>query len=119
LSYSVGAAGGVFATSLSTGGLLGDTLFQLFGVEGLSRNLLLLSCMIGFLTGVTRSPFTAAILVLEMTDRHSAIFYFLLAGIAASSAARLVEKASFYEQGKNSLLLALGIEPEVRSKEVD
>ncbi len=119
LSYSVGAAGGVFATSLSTGGLLGDILVQLFGMEGLSRNLLLLSCMIGFLTGVTRSPFTAAILVLEMTDRHSAIFYFLLAGVAASSAARLVEKASFYEQGKNSLLLALGIEPEVRSKEVD
>ncbi|WP_254245292.1 chloride channel protein [Hymenobacter sp. BRD67] len=42
------------------------------------RNLLILVSMVGFLTGVVRSPFTAAILVLEMTDRHSAIFQLLL-----------------------------------------
>ncbi len=110
LSYSVGAAGGVFATALSTGGILGETLLQWFSLGDLSHNLLLLSCMIGFLTGVTRSPFTAAILVLEMTDRHSAIFYFLLAGIAASSAARLIDKQSFYERSKAGLLLVLGVD---------
>ena len=112
ISYSVGAAGGVFATSLSAGAALGEVLMQLFTLEAYSRNLLILSCMIGFLTGVTRSPFTAAILVLEMTDRHSAIFYFLLASIAASSAARLVDRESFYETGKNSILRSFGITPE-------
>ncbi|MCF8238708.1 MAG: chloride channel protein [Saprospiraceae bacterium] len=110
LSYSVGAAGGVFATALSTGAVLGETLLQLFTLGDLSHNLLLLSCMIGFLTGVTRSPFTAAILVLEMTDRHSAIFYFLLAGIAASSAARLIDRQSFYDQSKEGILHTLGVE---------
>ncbi len=112
ISYSVGAAGGVFATSLSTGAALGEVLMQLFTLEAYSRNLLILSCMIGFLTGVTRSPFTAAILVLEMTDRHSAIFYFLLAAIAASSTARLIDRESFYETGKKSILLSLGITPQ-------
>ncbi len=112
ISYSVGAAGGVFATSLSAGAALGEVLMQLFTLEAYSRNLLILSCMIGFLTGVTRSPFTAAILVLEMTDRHSAIFYFLLASIAASSAARVVDRESFYETGKNSILRSFGITPE-------
>lgn len=117
LSYSVGAAGGVFATSLSTGGVLGESLLQYFELGDLSHNLLVLSCMIGFLTGVTRSPFTAAILVLEMTDRHSAIFYFLLAGISASSTARLVDRNSFYENGKNAILTALGVEIEARKPE--
>jgi H+/Cl- antiporter ClcA len=60
--------------------------------------------MIGFLTGVTRTPFTAAILVLEMTDRHSAIFYFLLAGMIANLGAGLVLKHSFYEIQKDGYL---------------
>lgn len=40
--------------------------------------------MVAFLTGVTRSPFTSAVLVLEMTDRHNVIFFLMLSGIAAS-----------------------------------
>ncbi|HWB65141.1 MAG TPA: chloride channel protein, partial [Chitinophagales bacterium] len=52
--------------------------------------------MIGFLTGVTRSPFTSSVLVLEMTDRHSAIFYLMLAGIVALIAARVISNRSFY-----------------------
>jgi len=84
------------------------------GREGPALNLLILSPMIGFLTGVTRSPFAAAILVLEMTDRHSAIFYFLLASIAASSTARVIDRESFYESGKRSILLSLGVQPEPR-----
>ena len=119
LSYSVGAAGGVFATALSTGGVLGETLIQWLELGDLSHNLLVLSCMIGFLTGITRSPFTSAILVLEMTDRHSAIFYFLLAGIAASSTARLVDRRSFYEHGKTVILNALGVQVEERPEHVD
>ena len=67
LSYSSGGAGGVFATSLSAGAILGDGLAHLAGVAVADRNLLILVSMVSFLTGVVRSPFTAAILVLEMT----------------------------------------------------
>ena len=100
LSYSSGAAGGVFATSLSAGALLGDGLAQLANVPVADRNLLILVSMVSFLTGVVRSPFTAAILVLEMTDRHGAIFQLLLSGLLAQGIAALVDKHSLYEHLK-------------------
>lgn len=105
LSFSAGGAAGIFATSLSSGAMLVSLLLNtLFSVPAEHHNLLVLAGMIGFLTGVTRTPFTSAILVLEMTDRHSAIFFFLLAGIAANLAASLVLRQSFYEIRKEEFL---------------
>ena len=104
LSYSGGGAGGVFATSLSAGALLGDGLARLAGVPVVDRNLLILVSMVGFLTGVVRSPFTAAILVLEMTDRHSAIFQLLLGALLAQAVAALVDPHSLYEHLKQGFV---------------
>ncbi|WP_139925737.1 chloride channel protein [Hymenobacter sp. DG01] len=104
LSYSGGGAGGVFATSLSAGAVLGDALCRLGQVPADDRNLLILVSMVGFLTGVVRSPFTAAILVLEMTDRHGAIFQLLLSGMMAQAVASLVDSHSFYEHLKMGFL---------------
>ncbi len=104
LSFSVGAPGGIFATSLSSGASLGALLVHYGGLPEEHHNLLILVSMIGFLTGVTRTPFTAAILVLEMTDRHSAIFYFLLAGMVANLGAGRVLDKSFYEIQKDGFL---------------
>lgn len=100
LSYSSGGAGGIFATSLSAGAILGDALARLVWVAPSDTNLVVLVSMVSFLTGVVRSPFTAAILVLEMTDRHSAIFQLLLGGLMAQGAASLVDPVSFYEHLK-------------------
>ena len=100
LSYSSGGAGGVFATSLSAGALLGDGVARLAGIAVADRNLLILVSMVGFLTGVVRSPFTAAILVLEMTDRHSAIFQLLLGALLAQAVAALIDPHSLYEHLK-------------------
>ncbi len=108
VSFSVGAAGGIFATSLSSGASLGAVLVHFSGFPVEHHNLLVLVCMIGFLTGVTRTPFTAAILVLEMTDRHSAIFYFLLAGMIAHLGAGQVMERSFYEIQKDGFLKNIG-----------
>ena len=104
LSYSSGGAGGVFATSLSAGALLGDGIAQLAHVAVADRNLLILVSMVGFLTGVVRSPFTAAILVLEMTDRHSVIFQLLLSGLIAQTAAALVDRHSLYDHLKQGFI---------------
>ncbi|MGI4835017.1 MAG: chloride channel protein [Janthinobacterium lividum] len=101
LSYSSGGAGGVFATSLSAGALLGDGVAQLFNIAVADRNLIILVSMVGFLTGVVRSPFTAAILVLEMTDRHSAIFQLLLGALLAQAVAALIDPHSLYEHLKH------------------
>lgn len=100
LSYSSGAAGGIFATSLSAGAILGDGFCRLARVRPDDTNLIILVSMVSFLTGVVRSPFTAAILVLEMTDRHSAIFQLLLGGLMAQGAASLIDPVSFYEHLK-------------------
>ena len=108
LSYSSGGAGGVFATSLSAGAILGDGICQVFDVAVADRNLLILVSMVSFLTGVVRSPFTAAILVLEMTDRHSAIFQLLISGVLAQGVAALVDPHSLYEHLKAGFIRETG-----------
>src|SRR6201996_6877276 len=70
--------------SLGAGATIGSMIAHIFELTAANTNLLILSGMVGFLTGVTRSPFTSAILVLEMTDRHNVIFHLMLAGMTAS-----------------------------------
>jgi H+/Cl- antiporter ClcA len=104
LSFTVGGAGGIFAPALSTGACIGAGVSDLFNASGGNANLLMLAGMVGFLTGVTRTPFTAAILVLEMTDRHSIIFYLMLAALIANLASLLIDKHSFYDHLKKQYL---------------
>lgn len=100
LCFNVGGAGGVFAPSLAAGASIGSFLSGLFDLTGNNANILILSGMVGFLTGVTRTPFTSAILVLEMTDRHSVIFHLLLAALLSNVVALMVDKHSFYDRLK-------------------
>ena len=72
--------------------------------------------MVGFLTGVTRSPFTSTILVLEMTDRHNVIFHLILAGMVSSLVAMLVDKHSFYDHLK--LIYIRDLDEEEREKQL-
>jgi H+/Cl- antiporter ClcA len=96
-SFTTGAAGGVFAPALSTGASVGALLSEWMHLSESNTNLLALAGMVGFLTGITRTPFTSAILVLEMTDRHNVIFHLMLAGMVANLAAMLIDKHSFYD----------------------
>ncbi len=104
LSYGSGGAGGVFAPALSAGGTLGAFVSFVSDIPSEYTNVLILAGMVGFLTGVTHSPFTSAILVLEMTDRHSVIFYLMLAGMFAYLISMLVDKKSVYEHLKEDYL---------------
>ncbi len=104
LSFTTGAAGGVFAPALSAGASIGGLFAQAFHLTATDSNLLILAGMVGFLTGVTRTPFTSAILVLEMTDRHSVIFYLMFAGMVASLVSILIDKHSFYDHLKHSYM---------------
>ena len=115
LSFTTGASGGIFAPSLGAGATIGSFIAGLFNLSASNTNLLILSGMVAFLTGVTRSPFTSAILVLEMTDRHNVIFFLMLAGIAASLVSSLVSKHSLYEHLKIQYILKLQKTDEVTS----
>ncbi len=100
ISFTTGGAGGVFAPSLSAGASIGSVFAGFLHLNVSDSNLLILSGMVAFLTGVTRTPFTSAILVLEMTDRHNVIFHLMVAGMLASLVSLLVDRRSFYDHLK-------------------
>jgi H+/Cl- antiporter ClcA len=104
VSFTTGAAGGVFAPALAAGASIGSVVSNWCVLSPMQTNLLILAGMVGFLTGVTRSPFTSAILVLEMTDVHHIIFYLLLAALTANLVAQLIDRKSFYDHMKESYI---------------
>jgi H+/Cl- antiporter ClcA len=99
-SFSTGAAGGIFAPALSSGACIGSVVSGWMNLSDSNSNLIILSGMVGFLTGITRTPFTSSIIVLEMTDRHNLIFYLMLAGMFAGMVSLLIDKHSFYDHLK-------------------
>ena len=108
-SFSAGGAGGIFGPSLSSGAVIGGWVGQLFDPTPGELRLLMLTGMVAFLTGVSRSPFTSAILVLEMTDRHSVIFQLMYAAMIANLVATIIDKKPYYERMKERLLKAIGV----------
>jgi H+/Cl- antiporter ClcA len=103
-SFSFDGAGGIFAPSLSTGAAFGALIAQVFDLAGGNADLLILVGMAGFLTSVTRTPFTSAIIIFEMTDRHSIIFMLLIGSIIANVISSLVEEKSFYDYLRDDYL---------------
>ncbi|HRO67950.1 MAG TPA: chloride channel protein, partial [Pseudobdellovibrionaceae bacterium] len=87
ISYFAAGAGGIFAPSLSAGAVVGATLADWLQVPNV--NLCALVGMTAFLAGVTRTPFTAFILVLEMTNRHTVIFFLMLAALVGNRVAAI------------------------------
>jgi len=103
-SFTAGGAGGIFAPALTAGASIGSLISGWFHLNANDANVLILCGMVSFLTGVTRSPFTCAILVLEMTDRNNLIFHLMLAGMVASLIAMIVDKHSLYDHIKNQYI---------------
>lgn len=103
-TYSAGVVGGIFAPALSSGAALGHYLGWLLGFAHLK--LMILVGMVAFLTGITRTPFTSFVLVLEMSNSHEIILYLMLASLVANVTARLVNVRSFYEQAAHDILPA-------------
>ncbi len=104
LAFTSGGAGGIFAPALSTGASIGSVFADIMNLTDNETNVLILAGMVAFLTGITRAPFTSAILVLEMTDRHSLIFHLMLAGMISSIFSVLISRYSLYEELKLSFL---------------
>lgn len=111
LSFTSGGAGGIFAPALSAGASIGSVISGVIHLTQNETNVVVLAGMVAFLTGITRAPFTSAIIVLEMTDRHSLIFHLMLAGMVSSIASILVSRHSLYDVIKMNFL------SEIRSKE--
>lgn len=113
-SFTSGAAGGIFAPSLSMGASIGAVLANFFHLEPAQVNLIVLCCMAAFLTSTTGSPFTSSILILEMTNSQSVIFYIMLASLCGYLITVSLNKNSFYDNLKHSYLIAISEESERR-----
>lgn len=107
LSFTSGGAGGIFAPALSAGASIGSVISGIIHLTPNETNVVILAGMVAFLTGITRAPFTSAIIVLEMTDRHSLIFHLMLAGMVSSIASILVSRHSLYDVLKVNFLTEL------------
>lgn len=94
-TYIGGVIGGIFAPALASGATLGQFLSQLFGFANVK--LMIMVGMVAFLTGITRTPFTSFVLVLEMSDSHEIILYLMLSSMVANVTARIVNSQGFYE----------------------
>jgi H+/Cl- antiporter ClcA len=118
-SFGSGGSGGVFAPSLSSGASFGAWIADWLHLTGENANLLILIGMTSFLTAVTRAPFTSAIIVFEMTDRHSIIFFLLVSAMIANLVASLVSEKSLYEEIKEGYLHEINASPEKYAIKVD
>lgn len=112
LSTANGAGGMLFGPALSSGAAIGGLFGHWFGVDRGQLNILVLAGMCAFLTGITRSPFTSAIIILEMTDRHSAILQLMYAAMIASMVAHAIDNKSYYQRMKDRLIRSVpGLKP--------
>lgn len=90
LSHLSGVAGGFLAPALSLGGLFGSAVSRAFGIG--HHNLLVLCGMAAFLGSMNRAPFTALVVVMEMTDGHGAIFPLMLSAVVGNATFSLLLK---------------------------
>ncbi len=109
ISSMTGVAGGIFAPSLSAGAAIGNFSAAFFDPE--MKIIFTLAGMVGFLNGVTHTPITSFILVLEMTDRHSVVIPMMSAAVFSSIGARLIANKSFYEFAVDRILEAEALTP--------
>lgn len=116
LSFTSGGAGGIFAPALTAGASIGSVISGAIHLTPNETNVVVLAGMVAFLTGITRAPFTSAIIVLEMTDRHSLIFHLMLAGMVSSIASILVSRHSLYDVLKVNFLAEIRSKDETESR---
>lgn len=102
LSYFCGVPGGLFSPSLSIGAGIGELFSQFVNPE--FAEAFILFGMVGFLSGVIRSPITSVIIVSEMTANHSIIFALLLCALVSYGSSRLVMKESLYHRLAQSIV---------------
>lgn len=87
-SYLTGIPGGIFSPSLATGAGLGADLAPL--LPHIPVATLAVLGMAAYFTGVTQSPLTAAVIVMEMVDDHALIVPMLATAFLALGVSRLV-----------------------------
>ncbi|WP_160109247.1 chloride channel protein [Pseudomonas izuensis] len=82
VTYFSGIPGGIFAPSLAVGAAIGANVAEIFG---LAAQPMIALCMVGFLSAVTQSPITSAIIVMEMIDSHGMVISLMAVALIAKA----------------------------------
>jgi H+/Cl- antiporter ClcA len=117
LSFTTDTSGGIFAPGLSGGASVGSVISGWLTLSASDTNLMILAGMVAFLTGITRAPFTSAILVLEMTDRNNLILHLMLAALIANFVSVIIDRHSIYDHLKQQYINEILQEENVETKE--
>lgn len=94
-SYLTGVPGGIFSPSLATGAGLGADLAPLLPKVPLATMIVL--GMAGYFTGVTQSPLTGAVIVMEMVNDHALILPLLATAFLAMGVSRVLCDQPLYQ----------------------
>ena len=97
LSSISGIPGGLFAPTLSVGAGLGDALSLLFPNLG-PHGAIVLMVMAAYLSGVTRSPLTALIITMEMTNGMYLLLPLAAAVLIANGVSKLISSEPLYHK---------------------
>jgi H+/Cl- antiporter ClcA len=95
VSYWSGIPGGIFAPTLSTGAGLGAALGELLTSTPIPA--LALLSMTAYFTGVVRSPITAVVVVVEMTNDHAMLLPLMGTALVAEWVSRHVCAEPLYK----------------------
>ena len=90
-----GIPGGLFAPTLSVGAGLGDGLSGLFPTLG-PHGAIVLLVMAAYLSGVTRSPLTALVITMEMTNGMHLLLPLAAATLIANGISKLIAPEPLY-----------------------
>ncbi len=93
-SYLTGIPGGIFAPSLATGAGIGQNLAHFIPLAPVS--FMILVGMVSYFSGVIQAPFTAMVIVLEMTANQNMIFPLMISAFIGSGMSSLVCPRSLY-----------------------
>ncbi|EWY42629.1 chloride channel protein [Skermanella stibiiresistens SB22] len=89
-----GIPGGLFAPSLSVGAGIGSALTPL--MEHVPVAAMVMLGMVGYFAGVTQSPMTAFVIVMEMTGNHGMVVPLMASAMIAYGVSRMVCPVPLY-----------------------
>lgn len=95
LAFISGIPGGVFAPALAVGAGLGANIALL--LPGESSSAVLVLGMVAFLAGITQSPITSLVIVMEMTANHQMLLPLMGAAVVAQGFSRSVAPVPLYD----------------------
>ena len=90
-----GIPGGVFAPALAVGAGLGANIALL--LPGETSSTVIVLGMVAFLAGITQSPITSFVIVMEMTANHQMLLPLMASAVVAQAVSRSVAPVPLYD----------------------